>query len=253
MSMRLITLPSKSSCITTERDVLAREHLSLVAEILRQLSRRLPRHVDRDDLAGAGALALVEAALLFEPERGADFPAFARKRIRGAMLDELRRWDWAARSVRTECRRGDDVADSLRMQLGREPSERERAAAQGVSVGQLRRIESDVVRARVASLHEVAEAVGVDRLAADTATPADLLIEREETDRLHDAVESLPQRERHAVAGYYLQDRPMWELARELGVTPSRVSQLCRRGLSLLQQHFGGPEGVGVQPLQMAG
>jgi RNA polymerase sigma factor for flagellar operon FliA len=68
------------------------------------------------------------------------------------------------------------------------------------------------------------------------ASPVDLLIEREEQAYLRGAVAALPERERRAVVGYYLQDRPMWELAGELGVTASRVSQLCKRGLSLLRE-----------------
>ena len=234
--MRLVTRTSHPSYLATDGEVLVHEHLSLVTEILRRVGRRLPSHVDRDDLAGAGALALVEAALQFDPELGFEFPPFAAKRIRGAMLDELRRWDWAARSVRGERRRRDDIADRLRMQLGREPSTVELATARGVSVEQLRRSESDSARASVASLHDLAGTGGVDRLAAAAATPADVLIEREERGYLREAVDYLPERERHAIAGYYLQERPMRELAVELGVTASRVSQLCKHGLSLLRE-----------------
>jgi RNA polymerase sigma factor for flagellar operon FliA len=216
--------------------------------------------MDRNDLAGAGALALVEAALQFDPELGFEFPAFAAKRIRGAMLDELRRWDWAPRSVRGERRRRDDLVDRLRMQLGREPSTVELAGARGVPVAQLRRGEWDSARASVASLHDVAGTAGFDRLAAGAATPADALVEREEIGYLRAAVDGLPERERRAIAGYYLQERPMRELAAELGVTESRVSQLCRHGLSLLRQCLSGyapgrdPEAVEqTSTLPMAG
>lgn len=212
---------------------LAAEHLGLVQDALHQVARRLPAHVDRDDLAGAGSVALVHAARLFDPARDVEFPAFAAKRVRGAMLDELRRWDWAARSVRPTARRRAGAVEGLQGRLNREPTAAEIATELGVSIDHLRRGMSDSTRATVASLQNLtAEDSGHMPVAA--TTPADVLVQREGGAYLRDAVDTLPDRERHAVVGHYLDGRPMRELARELGVSESRVSQLCKLGLTRL-------------------
>jgi RNA polymerase sigma factor FliA len=231
------TSTSSPTRLSAERHRLVREHLGLVQDTLLQVGRRLPAHVDRDDLYGAGAAALVDAGLRFDARRAVDFPAFAAKRVRGAMLDELRQWDWAARSVRRENRRCIGAVDALRAELGRPPRAAEVATALGITVDELRRTESDTARATLDSLQDV-DAKGVHGLAPTPATPLDVLVAREVGEYLRDGVDALPERERHAVVGYYLQERPMRELAAELGVTESRVSQLCKRGLALLRERL---------------
>jgi RNA polymerase sigma factor FliA len=215
-----------------------REHLGLVTDTLRQVGRRLPMHVDRDDLYGAGAAALVDAGRTFDAGRGVEFPAFAAKRVRGAMLDELRQWDWAARSVRTKHRRLSCAVEALEVKLGRTPCASEVATALGITTDQLHRTESDTGRATVRSLEDV-DPTGIHEVAAATTTPADVVVAREVHRYLQAAVDALPERERHAVASYYLHERPMREIAAELGVTESRVSQLCRRGTALLRESLG--------------
>ena len=221
--------------LSTERHRLVREHLGLVQDTLLQVVRRLPAHVDRDDLYGAGAAALVDAGLRFDAGWAVEFPAFAAKRVRGAMLDELRRWDWAPRSVRRESRQRARAVEALEAQLGREPRATEVATALGIGVDQLHRAESDAGRATVRSLDEL-DPAGVLEVPGAAATPADVVVAREVHRYLQAAVEALPERERLAVAGHYLHERPMRELAAELGVTESRVSQLHRRGLALLHE-----------------
>jgi RNA polymerase sigma factor for flagellar operon FliA len=233
----MVTATSTSSptCLSTECHQLVREHLGLVQDVLLKVGRRLPTHVDRDDLYGAGAEALVDAGRRFDAGRGVDFPAFAAKRVRGAMLDELRRWDWAVRSVRTENRRRTVATEALEAELGREPRAAEVAAALGVTVDQLHCTEFASARAKVDSLQDL-DAMGVHGLDASAMTPPDVLVEREVHRYLRDALDELPERERHTVAGYFLHERPMRELATELGVTESRVSQLRKRGLALLRE-----------------
>ena len=223
--------------LSSEEARLVREHLGVVADLVVQVGRRLPRHVDRDDLYGAGAAALVDAGRTFDARQGVEFPAFAARRIRGAMLDELRRSDWAARSVRTRHRRRAGAVEALQATLGRTPTAAEVAAALRITLDDLRRIESDTARGTLDSLQDLGR-TGVPELPAGTATPADVLVEREVLGYLRDAVDGLPERERHAVAGYYLHERPLRELATELGVTESRVSQLHRRGLALLRERL---------------
>jgi RNA polymerase sigma factor for flagellar operon FliA len=216
---------------------LVERHFGLVRQVLLQVGRRLPAHVDRTDLFGAGTEALLDAARRFEPGRGIPFPAFAAKRVRGAMLDEMRRWDWAARSVRSDAHRAAEAVESLEARFGREPSTAEVATVLGMSADRFRRARADTLGATVLSLDAVI-AAGSHRLPAAATTPPDILIAREADAHLRDAVDTLPDRERHAIAGYYLDERPMRELARELGVGESRVSQLCSKGLKHLHENL---------------
>ena len=216
---------------------LVEQHFGLVRQVLLQVARRLPAHVDREGLFGSGSEALLDAARRFEPGRGATFPAFAAKRIRGAMVDELRRWDWAARSVRSDSHHAADATEDLEALFGREPSTAEVATVLGMSVDRLRRTRADTLGAAVLSLDAVT-AAGSHRLPTAASTPPDILVARELDTCLLDAVADLPDRERHAVAGYYLNGRPMRELARELGVGESRVSQLCGQALKLLHENL---------------
>ena len=244
----------KPSPLSADVVRLVEQHVGLVRQVLLQVGRRLPSHIDRADLFGAGSEALLDAARRFEPGRGATFPAFAAKRVRGAMLDEVRRWDWAARSVRADAHHVADAVEKLEARLSREPSTVEVAAALGMSVDRLRHTRSDCAQAAVLSL-EAVTAAG-HRLPVTAATPPDILAAREMHTYLQDAVDTLPDRERHAVAGYYLDERPMRELARELGVSESRVSQLCREGLKHLHENLApymlddGPGRPAVAPVR---
>jgi RNA polymerase sigma factor for flagellar operon FliA len=216
-------------------DDLIREHLPLVGHHVRELLSRVPAHVNRDDLVSAGMIALVTAAKSYDPARGIPFGRFASARIRGALLDELRGLDWASRSVRTRARRLDTVAQELTAALGRTPTSTELAQALGVSVDEVDAVEEDVQRAVVLSLQGFAAGTAEDAVAEQGPGPEELLLHRERLGYLVDAVAALPDRLRLVVTGYYLQERPMAELAVELGVSESRISQLGAEALMLLR------------------
>ena len=110
---------------------LIEEHLPLVKHIVFQVAVHFPRHVDREELARAGALGLVEAARRYDESRGVPFDRFAAQRIRGAILDAVRAADWAPRSVRTLARKLEAVEQRLATELGRVPSPDEMAEALG--------------------------------------------------------------------------------------------------------------------------
>lgn len=211
---------------------LIEDHLPLVEEALRRLGRRLPSHVDRDDLAGAGRVALVQAARQFDPERGT-FAAFASRRLAGAMLDELRRSDWASRSVRQEGRRHRAGAEALSARMGRTPTRAEIADVVGTTSDDLRRHEAEAHRATVGSLEAMVEKLGEP--VGDAAGPGDALLELERRERLREAVAALPGRTAYALRGRYLEERPIRDLAGDLGVSESRVSQMCSAGLASLR------------------
>jgi RNA polymerase sigma factor for flagellar operon FliA len=222
---------------TTPRELedLIRAHVPLVGHLVREMLSRVPGHVNRDDLTSAGLAALLSAAQSFDPERGTPFARFATTRIRGALLDELRGLDWASRSVRHRARKAETAWQELTVALGRTPTNAELAQAMGVPVDEVDAVEQDVQRAVVLSLQGFTAGTAEEIVAETAAGPEDLLLHRERIGYLHNAIESLPERLRLVVTRYFLEERPMAEIAVELGVTESRVSQLRAEALSLLR------------------
>jgi len=214
---------------------LVREQLPLVGHLVRELLFRIPAHVNRDDLVSAGMTALVTAARGYDPERGTPFGRFAATRIRGALLDELRGLDWASRSVRVRARRLEAAEQELTSALRRTPTSYELAEAVGMSVEEVGAVEEDVQRATVLRLQGFTAGTGEDLITDRTAGPEDLLLYRERLGYLADAVAALPDRLRQVVTGWFLEERPMSEIAAELGVSESRVSQLRAEALTLLR------------------
>jgi RNA polymerase sigma factor FliA len=232
--------PSKTS---PELSKLIEENLPLVKHIVFQVAVHFPRHVDRDELARAGALGLVEAARRYDDSRGVPFDRFAAQRIRGAILDAVRAADWAPRSVRTLARKLEQVEQRLATELGRVPSPNEMATALGMSRDELARLQDRMFRSVVLALeHEVNDDTDedltlVDVLCDRTAVePLEELESRELHAYLRDAVDLLPERQRLVVVGYFLEGRSSQDLARFLGVTESRVSQLRSEALAMLRE-----------------
>lgn len=212
-------------------------NLALVGHLVREILARVPAHVRREDLFSAGSEALVNAARAFDPERGIPFTAFATMRVRGALLDELRGLDWASRSVRGKARRLETARDQFVAVHGRTPSDAELAGQLEIDVTELVSIRDDVQRSVVLSLQGIAgEGSGSEVAVVEKRrSPEEVLIDRERIGYLHDAIAALPERLRVVVESYYFQSRPMAELAAELGVTESRVSQLRAEATALLR------------------
>jgi RNA polymerase sigma factor FliA len=220
----------------TGEDELVRAHLGLAHHAVGELARRLPAHVNRDDLLSAAMLGLAQAARSWDPERGASFERHAAARIRGALLDELRDADWASRSVRSRARRLQQAGEQLTGRLGRAPTQTELAEALGTDTESVRRLVSDVHRATVLNYESiVADGDADDLLPSGERGPDHVLVDRERRAYLSDAVLALPERLRAVVIGYFYQERPMLEIAAQLGVTESRISQLRAEALILLR------------------
>ena len=228
--------PTATALSARQLDDLVRSHLPLVGHHVRELLSRVPAHVGRDDLVSAGMAALATAAKSYDPARGTSFSAFASVRIRGALLDELRGLDWASRSVRGRARRIDTAEQELTAALGRTPTRTELAEVLGVAVDELDAANDDVQRAMVLSLQGFAAGTAEDLVTERTPGPEDLILHRERIGYLHDAIEALPERLRTVVTAYFFDERPMAEIAAELGVTESRVSQLRGEALVLLRE-----------------
>jgi RNA polymerase sigma factor for flagellar operon FliA len=226
-----------------ELSKLIEQHLPLVKHIVFQVAVHFPRHVERDELARAGALGLVEAARRYDAARGVPFDRFAAQRIRGAILDAVRAADWAPRSVRTLARKLESVEQRLATELGRVPSSIEMADALGMSRAELSRLQDRLFRSVVLALeHEVNDETDEDLTLVDilcdasSIEPLEELESRELHSYLRDAVSLLPERHRLVIVGYFLEGRTSLELARFLGVTESRVSQLRSEALAMLKE-----------------
>ncbi|MFI1992010.1 sigma-70 family RNA polymerase sigma factor [Actinoplanes sp. NPDC020271] len=237
MTATVVTTAAKSATrtVTREQEQLIRDNMALVGHMVREMLFKVPPHVHRDDLASAGYAALVTAAQAYDRSRGIPFGRFAAVRVRGALLDELRSMDWASRSVRARARRADVAREELTRQLGRTPTADELAELLGVAVGELSSVDDDVQRAAVLSLQGFTAGAAEDMVTEASMNPEELLLHRERLGYLHDAVAVLPERLRFVVEASFLQERPLFEVAAELGVTESRVSQLRTEALALLR------------------
>jgi RNA polymerase sigma factor for flagellar operon FliA len=228
--------PRPAAASGADIDELVRGHLPLVGHIVREVLTRVPAHINRNDLVSAGMLALVLAARSYDADRGVPFGRFAAIRIRGALTDELRTMDWASRAVRGKARELESVRNDLAAALGRTPTREETAQAMGVAVSALDTVDADVQRAAVLSLQALTTDEGVELLPTTTEGPEALLLKREQIGYLHDAIAELPERLHTVVQRYFFENRKMAEIAEELGVTESRVSQLRGEALAMLRQ-----------------
>jgi RNA polymerase sigma factor for flagellar operon FliA len=228
-------MSAATTSVTREQELLIRDNMPLVGHMVREMLFKVPAHVHRDDLASAGYAALVTSAQAFDAGRGIPFGRYAAARVRGSLLDELRSTDWASRSVRARARRADVARQELTTQLGRTPSPVELAELLGVGVAELANVEDDVQRAAVLSLQGFTAGTAEDLVRETGMDPEETLLHRERIGYLHDAVAVLPERLRFVVEASFLQERPISDVAAELGVTESRVSQLRTEALALLK------------------
>ncbi len=238
--MATITRRNTESAISVtgkaSEDDLVRQNIPLVHYAVAEVAAKIPRHVSRDDLVSAGMAGLAQAARNFDCERGIAFDRYASTRIRGALLDELRSCDWASRSVRSRARQVQSAVEDLQSKLGRQPTNAEVATQLNVTEATVEAVSEDVHRAVVLNYDSMVVDGGAEEvLPADQRSPDNILIDRERQSYLHDAIDSLPERLRHVVEGYFFEERPMKELADELGVTESRVSQMRAEALELLK------------------
>ena len=231
----LATAPAPIVLSAAEQEEMIRTHMPLVGHLVRDMLTRIPNHIHRDDLTSAGLHALVTAARSWDSSRGIPFHRFASTRIRGAILDELRALDWATRSVRTKARATDTTRQQLTTTLGRTPTTEELAQALGTTTDNLQQTDTDVQRATVLSLQGFTTSSADDLVAEKTPGPEDMLLRREQIGYLHHAINSLPERLQTVVTEYFLHERPMADIANDLGVTESRVSQLRGEALALLK------------------
>lgn len=210
---------------------LIRSHGDLVRRIAYHLCAKLPPSVDVDDLIQAGMIGLLEAANQFKSGRGATFETYAGIRIRGAMLDSLRRLDWTPRSVHRRAREVSDAIREIESTTGSEAPPTAIAAKLGVSIDEYHQIVQDSTMSYVSSLEDIE---GTDP-ADEQVDPLRALVDSGFRVALATAIDGLPEREKLVMSLYYQDELNLKEIGLVLGVTESRVSQLHGQALSRLK------------------
>lgn len=212
------------------RNQLVVENLPLVGYLASDMCAKAT-HLSREDLASVGALALITAAGAFDPELGVPFGAYARRRIIGAFADDMRSNDWATRGARKRITETRNVQETLTAAMGRTPTVAELSEAMG----------SDQ-EATLAALNDSARTVvGIDDamndyLRSNDLTPEEAVLEAEHVHVVRRAVAALPENLRSVIDSIYFQGATVKELAAEMGVTHSAVSQRRTTAMKLLQE-----------------
>jgi len=229
------------------RSRLLEEHLGLVHHVARQLSRTLAAKADVDEMVSAGTMGLMSALEGFDPSRGLAFSTFAAPRIRGAILDELRRQDHVPRSVRRKARDLSQARETLQRIFGRPPEPAEMAEHLGVDLPTLWKWEADVENAvhvpleRQAGDQDGGPASPVEVLPDEShASIEDSLNHEQEVSLLREALLGLKQQERTVLSLYYFEELKLHEIAGILGLTESRVSQIRSKALGKLRGELAG-------------
>lgn len=209
------------------------EHMALVGYHVNAMLGRVPAYVSRADLVSAGHLALVRAARAYDESTGVPFARYAALRIKGALIDELRGMDWVSRGARRRARQLSEVTDQLTGSLGRAPSREELAQAMGMPVEEIDAARSDA-ETRVLSMEGFDGSIA-ETVASTTMSPEESVLADEKLQYLRAGVDALPERLQYVVTELFFHDRPVADLADELGVTQSRISQLRTEALGLLK------------------
>jgi RNA polymerase sigma factor for flagellar operon FliA len=220
-----------------DSDELVTRHAPLVKKVAYHLAGRLPASVQIKDLIQAGMIGLLEASRNYDASHGASFETYAGIRIRGAMLDEIRRSDWSPRSVHRKAREVAAAIHHVERRAGRDASGAEIAKEMGVSLDEYHKVLSEVSGHRVLSFEDA----GLDESTVAAQTSGQISDPAQNLDRKHmkkllaDAIGGLPERERLVLALYFDEELNLREIGDVLGITESRVSQIRTQALARLQ------------------
>lgn len=226
------------AAVDDSRDRLLAEGLPLVRRLAFRMARRLPPNVEVDDLIGAGTEGLLKAVDAYDKERYPRFEPYAKVRIRGAILDELRANDSLTRYGRSRMGEVTTAIRELQHELGRQPNEEEIAERLGMPLEQYQRLSGDLVRGPALGR---SGSVDPDAVESDYSDPSALFDHEELRSRLAEAIRRLPERSQQILALYYQEECTQAEIGEILGVTESRVCQLLGEASARLRALLGVP------------
>jgi RNA polymerase sigma factor FliA len=228
-----------------DRDAMLMEHLPTVRYLARRIHERLPQHVELDDLISAGVVGLIDAFSKFDHTKQVQFKSYAQFRIRGAILDSLRTLDWSPRELRRKGRAVEEAIRAATHKLGRVPAENEIAREMEIGLDEYQQLLGELKGLEIGSLHmERNEDSGDEELAYIPGSPDEdplfRCLQGEMKQRLIDAIEELPEKERMVLTLYYYEELTMKEIGLTLGVVESRVSQIHSSAVVRLRTALAG-------------
>lgn len=217
--------------------------LPLVKHVAGRIALLLPPHITKEELISAGVLGLLDALHKFDSSKGSNLRSYCILRIRGAILDELRRLDWVPRSVHRDARRIASAQHNVAQKLGREPHDVEIAEEMGISVTQLHSMLDRVKPSSFLSLNDPvfgaddSDSLIQEEVLADSATPDAFqeMLRKEEREILLAQLKQLPEVQRQVLVLYYLEDLRLREIAEVLNLTESRISQIHTLAIARLR------------------
>jgi RNA polymerase sigma factor for flagellar operon FliA len=222
-------------------DALLAQHTALVKRIAYHLIARLPASVQVDDLIQAGLIGLLEAAQHYDARQGASFETYAGIRIRGAMLDEIRRYDWVPRSVHRKARAIAQALAQIEQEKGADAEAADVAKALGMTVDDYYAALQDATACRLFSLDDGEEGEQLsDTLSDDRPGPEAQLAESDFRRELAGQIAGLPERERLVLGLYYDEELNLREIGEVMGVSESRVCQIHNQALLRLKARVAG-------------
>ena len=234
----------KATADTAKRDALIVHYSPLVKYVAGRVATGLPQSVDQADLASYGVFGLIDAIEKFEPERGFKFETYAIARIRGAIIDELRSYDWVPRSIRAKARSIERALSKLENELRRTPSDAELADELGYTEEELAATLSQISFVGIVALDEVLSgdrsegATLGDTIADRAGDPLEKYEVEEMKHILADAINRMPERERLVLTLYYYEALTLAEIGSVLGVTESRVCQIHTKAVLQLRSRI---------------
>ncbi len=232
----------KLSAYAEDQDSLVERYAPLVKRIAIHLKGRLPETVQLDDLVQSGLIGLLEAVRNYDHSHGASFETYASIRIRGAMLDEVRRNDWVPRSVHRRARELAAAVKAIEARCGRHAQDSEIAEELGLSLDEYFRLLQEISGNRVLSFDELGQEdeSGLEQVACTGPGVVDTLEREQMHGVLSDCIEQLPERERLVMSLYYGDEMNLKEIGQVLGVSESRVCQIHSQALVRLKARMAG-------------
>ncbi len=225
------------------RDRLIVHYAPLVKFVASRLAAGLPQNVEQGDLVSYGIFGLIDAIDRFDPERGNKFETYAMQRIKGAILDELRSYDWVPRSVRAKARSIEKAITKLETENGRTPTEPELAEELGIEISQLQTMLSQISGVGLIALDEMLSGAGdrsesvalIDTIADSSDGPVSLFESKEMKQLLASAINGMGEREKLVLVLYYFEHFTLAEIGKVIGVTESRVCQIHTKAVMQLR------------------
>ncbi len=239
--MNNVAMYTSQNISDNELAELVNQYAPLVKRIAYHIMSRLPPSVQVDDLMQAGMIGLMEAARNYDAGQGASFETYAGIRIRGSMLDEIRKGDWAPRSVHRKARQVAEAVRNIENATGRDARDHEVAEVLDMSLAEFHKTLQDSSGCRLLSFEDMGhgEESIESRIDKGFSGPFEGVLKEDNKRNLSEAISGLPERERLVLTLYYVEDLNLREIGAVIGVSESRVSQIHSQALIRLQSRLG--------------